>query len=78
MIGAWLKLTRGDKKMKTTNVDGDKTTRINITGATVFQNTKGTDSVILYTDLPNGTFPYEGTASAEIKVASGGGEDLGY
>lgn len=50
-------------------------TTLRVFNVTVLQNENGTDSVILTIDLPNGCYPYDGNATAEIKVASGKGED---
>ena len=41
----------------------------------VLTSKQSTDTIILYTELPNGVYPYKGTATLEMKVASGkGGE----
>jgi hypothetical protein len=48
--------------------------KIEITKA-VAVSASGTDAIYLYTDLPCGTWPYEGVSTATVNVAQGTAED---
>ncbi len=48
---------------------------LNITKVKVLTSRQCADSLILYTELPEGCYPYRNKADAEMRVASGGGEE---
>lgn len=47
--------------------------KLEIEQIVVHTGDSGPDRIILYTKLPDGAYPYEGVATFESRVASGGG-----
>lgn len=58
------------------NMDGEiQMTTIEITKLKTIRQSYGPDYTYLYTDLPNGIWPFHGVATLKLEVAKGTAED---
>lgn len=48
---------------------------MNITSITIIHSQFGSDVLLLHTDLPEGVFPFKGTAVLKLDIAAGHGEE---